>query len=160
MAIIAIDPGTRNTGLVYMDEARIIACKTIHFVKPCKNDQREVMERALSIATQVSNWLVDKPHEAVVIEGFLAYQKRQSAYTWQTPMLCGALYNELKEDNVIVQTSAEVLNPARRGNMAAEKQALAEKKEIIADVEKLRNDHLRSAATHGLYYYRRKNANK
>ena len=45
MNIIAIDPGTRHTGIVYMDERRIIDVKTVAFPSACGVDQYALDER-------------------------------------------------------------------------------------------------------------------
>lgn len=155
MSIIAIDPGTSNTGIVYMDERRIICCKSLTYKEAVKIDQAALMERAENIARQIIDFAADKPHECIVIEGFVTYQERQSAYTFQTPYLCGFLHAALKGENVVIQTSDKVLNPNRRGNLSHLKKQMAKGYEVWGDSAKCSNDHLRSAAVHGIYYYRR-----
>lgn len=155
MSIIAVDPGTSNTGIVYMDERRIICCKSLTYKSAVKIDQDALMERAESIAKQIIDFAADKPHEAIVIEGFMTYQERQSAYTFQTPYLCGYLHAALKGENVVIQTSDRVLNPNRSGSLSHIKKQMAKGCEVWGDSDKCTNDHLRSAAVHGMYYYRR-----
>ena len=156
MSIIAIDPGTSNTGIVYMDERRIICCKTIAYKGTVKIDQAALKERAENIAKQVIDFAADKPHECIVIEGFVPYQERQSAYTFQTPYLCGFLHSALKGENIVIQTSDRVLNPKRRGNLRHLKDQMTLGYQVWGDSDKCTNDHLRSAAVHGIYYYTRK----
>lgn len=156
MSIIAIDPGTTNTGLVYMDERRIIAAKTLHFNKPVKDDQYQLMARAAQIAGMVADWAYDKPYEAIVIEGFMTYFGRQSSYTFQTPYLCGFLHSFFMGTGmtpIVIQTSRQVLNARTRGNVAVYKDDIANGKNVWGDCSALCNDHLRSAAAHGIYYY-------
>ena len=166
MNIIAIDPGTSNTGVVYMSELSIVCFKTISG-KPVYTDQYELMERMESITRQILVFMADKPHEAVVIEGFLGYKGRNNAFTFQTPQLIGFLEDRFlgMGENVIVQTSDEVLNPRRRDSLVcyddsangkARAKEMALKRTGWRDVDKLPNDHVRAAALHGIYYYKRK----
>lgn len=160
MPVVAIDPGTANTGLVYMDASRIICAKTLTHRKAVRGDQYALMERAREIAEQVSAWAADKPHEAVVIEGFVGFSGRQGGYTYQTPYLCGYLHRALDGERIVIQTSREALNPRRAGSMAQMMDMLRQGKRPMKGAEMLTNEHLRSAACHGAYYYskRRKEA--
>lgn len=159
MSIVAIDPGTSNTGAVYMDEHRIVCCKTIAYKSTVKSDQRALMERAGAIARQLGAWMADKPHECVVIEGFTSFGgARQGAYTYQTPYLCGYLHAALAGERVVIQTSKQVLNQKTRGSVAHIKRAMERGEEVWPECRKLTNDHLRSAACHGIYYYRKGSA--
>lgn len=155
MSIIAIDPGTTNTGLVYMDGRRIIDAKTIHFYGAIKDDQRALMERAGEIADRLARWAYDKDYGAIVIEGFVGFTRRQSSYTFQTPYLCGYLHAAMRDWGrpIVIQTSRQVLNTHIKGNAAAYKSAIAEGRDVWGDCSMLRNDHVRSAAAHGIYYY-------
>ena len=156
MSIIAIDPGTAHTGLVYMDEHRIICCKTIAFKGAVKADQDALKERAQAIARQIIDFAADKPHECIVMEGFMGYTGKQGGYSFQTPYLCGYLHSALEGERIVIQTSRKVLNPRTRGNLAHLKTQMAHGYEVWKDCEKCSNDHLRSAAVHGIYYYQRK----
>ncbi len=146
MSIIAIDPGTAHTGIVYMDERRIICCKTIAYKSTVKQDQYALKARAEAIAAQLSDWMADKPHECIVMEGFLGYTGKQGGYAFQTPYLCGYLHAALSGEEIVIQTSRQVLNPKTPGNVANLKSTT---------FAGLRNDHLRSAACHGAYFYAR-----
>lgn len=153
MSIIAIDPGTAHTGLVYMDERRIICCKTIAYKDTVKADQYALMTRASNIANQIRAWAADKPHECLVMEGFMGYSGKQGGYAYQTPYLCGYLHSALSDEDIVIQTSRKVLNPRTRGNLAHLKDQMALGYEVWGDSAKCTNDHLRSAAVHGIYYY-------
>lgn len=152
MRVIAVDPGTTNTGMVYADERRVICAKTISCRGGVKTDQDALMKRAQSIARQVSDWMADKPHDAVVIEGFITYPSRQNAYTFQTPYLTGYLHAALEGERIVVQTSSEVLNPRKRGNVAMLMDAMVEGREVWGDSAKCTNEHLRAALCHAIYY--------
>ena len=156
MPVVAIDPGTANTGLVYMDERRVICAKTLAHRKAVRDDQYALMRRAREIAAQVAAWAADKPHEAVVIEGFVGFSGRQGGYTYQTPYLCGYLHRALEGERIVIQTSRQVLNPRRAGSMAQTMDMLRQGKRPMKGAEMLTNEHLRSAACHGAYYYREK----
>ena len=154
MRVIAIDPCMRFTGVVYMDERRVICCKTIRFLDPLRQDQESMRIRAHSIASQIKNWIADKPYDAIVIEGF-NYQKRHiNASIFQTPYLCGFLASEFGDVNLTMQTSSQVLNTNAPRNVAYIKRALDRGYEImLSDAQRLcTNDHLRSACAHGFYY--------
>lgn len=153
MSIIAIDPGTQNTGLVYMDEHRIIDADTIRYKLPVKADQMLLLQRAHEITARIAKWMAPRRHEAVVIEGFVTYHGRQSGYTFQTPYLCGYIHAALAEEYFIVQTSRQVLNKHMRGNVASYKAAMEQGRDVWGDCSMLTNDHVRSAAAHGIYYY-------
>lgn len=163
MNIIAIDPGTSNTGIVYMSELSVICWKTITG-KPVYADQQELIDRMASITRQILSFMADKPHEAIVMEGFVGYKGRQNAFTFQTPQLVGFLEDRFycMEEPLVIQTSDEVLNPRRRDSLVtyddsahgkAHAKEYALKRTGWRDVEKLPNDHTRAAALHGCYYY-------
>lgn len=140
-----------------MDEHRIICCKTIAYRTTVKADQDALMERAGTIAKQLAEWMADKPHECVVIEGFVSFGgRRQNAYTYQTPYLCGYLHAALADEQVAIQTSSEVLNPLTPGNIAHVKSDMTRGIEVWPECGKCTNDHLKSAACHGIYYLRKK----
>lgn len=152
MSIIAIDPGTTNTGLVYMDERRVICAKTIPNHARARN-LYELKARVVSIATQVSDWMADKPHDAVIMEGFIFQSRQYRDKLYQTPHLVGALMEELRDENLVLQTS-EIFNPKRKNNVADLKgQIAAGISPGWAETEKCTNDHTRSAVCHGIYYY-------
>lgn len=154
MSIVAIDPGTTNTGLVWMDELRVLAAETIRFKGAVRGDQDALLERAESISLALAEWLEGKEREAVVIEGFVGYPGRQGGYAYQTPYLCGYLHRTLAGEPLVIQTSRQVLNPRTPGNCAWVKAAMAAGREAWGDSSLCTNDHERSALAHGVYYYR------
>lgn len=156
MAVVAIDPGTANTGLVYMDERRILCALTVSMKGAVRSDQDALLARAAAIADRVAGWMADKPREAVVIEGFLGYPGRQGGYAFQTPYLCGYLHKALEGERLVIQTSRQVLNPRTPGNAARYLDAMRMGKKPWDGAELLTNEHLRSAACHGAYYYERR----
>lgn len=154
-SIVAIDPGTSATGLVRMDAGRFIEAETLRYPEPVKADQSALMRRAAEIARRVAEWMGDGPREAVVVEGFVTYHGRQSGYTFQTPYLCGYLHAALAGEPLVVQTSREALNPRTRGSAVrdGETKAAAIARSGWANAPILSNEHLRSAALHGIHYY-------
>ena len=159
-AIIAIDPGTSNTGLVYMDERQIYTCRTITHRdgvfkdaitktgrKSREIDQYKLRARCRAIANCIRDFCLMNPHDAIVIEGFQgwAHGGRANSNTPQTPYLCGYLMRELEGENVIIQTSTEALRNI-------DKQALCSS---YPGGGGCTNDHVRAAACHGIYFFRR-----
>ena len=161
MAIVCIDPGTQNTGMVYMSEISLIACETIRG-KTVGLDQDALVERAGEITRKVLAWIAGRPHDTVVLEGFVGYAGRQGVYTYQTPFLVGYLVRALQQagENIVLQTSRQVLNPRSKGAVVtmADRNAGDQKAHALArsdwgGVGMLTNDHVRAAALHGIYYY-------
>lgn len=153
MSIIAIDPGTTNTGIVWMDEVRILDAETFRYKEPVKADQFLLMERAHEIAVRIYDWMSPRDHDYTIIEGFVTFHGRQSGYTYQTPYLCGYIHAALAGEHFVIQTSRQVLNSHMRGNVAAYKRAMERGKDVWGDCSMLTNDHVRSAACHGIYHY-------
>lgn len=154
MSVICVDPGTSNTGLVHMDEKRIIDACTLRFRDVIRADQDMLRERAAEISLMVRSWMAERPHDAVIIEGYVAYPGRQSAYTFHVPYLCGFLHADLSGENIVIQTSKQVLNPHTRGNVAHIREAMERGGVPYPGSKLCTNDHLRAAACHGIYYYR------
>lgn len=158
MSIIAIDPGTSNTGLVHMDDKRIIDVCTLRFRHVIQADQDMLRERAAEISMLVRSWIAERPHEAIVMEGFVSYAGKGGGYVFQTPYLCGYLHADLAGENVVIQTSRQVLNPHTRGNVAHVRDAMECGGAPYPGSKLCTNDHLRAAACHGIYYYRGRRA--
>ena len=158
MSIIAIDPGTSNTGLVFMDEHRIIDATTIHYDEAVKQDQYKIMFRAFDIVERIADWIAPRRHDYIVIEGFLNYSRMQGGYTFQTPYLCGCIHTALANEHFIIQTSREVLNSHTRKSAVrrGETKAQAIERAGWENSAILTNDHVRSAALHGIYHYNHK----
>lgn len=177
MNVVAIDPGPSNTGIVYMDERRIICAKTITRSGAIKESNPVMMERAESIWREIDAWMCGKPCETVVMEGFVGYPGMKAGNNYQTPWLCGYLQRAIEERGlpIAVQTSKQVLNATTPGNVyqtfgvmkAAKREKTADKarKAAIEAIgytgsENLTTDHTRSAALHGLYYLKGQSWNK
>lgn len=157
MAIIAIDPGVDNTGLVYMSDREVIDVKTIHYMEGVKTDQRALMERSREIAERICDWMLDKPHDALVVEGFVTFRAaagRSNPYSFQTPYLCGVIGARFEDENIIWQLSRDVLNPRIAGSCAWVKDKVKNGYSVLSGDERCSNDHLRSALAHGVYYFR------
>lgn len=157
MPIVCIDPGMRHTGLVHMDGWHVLDARTIAFAKGVGQDNALARDRAGEIASEVAAWLESRPHECVVMEGFTGFSGRRSGvYAWQTPFLVGYLLRELRAERVEIQTSRQVLNPRSTGNVARYVNALAEGRDPFESGGTLiTNEHLRSAAAHGIYHYQK-----
>ena len=155
MRIIAIDPGTSNTGVVYMDDHRIIDAATFHFEDKVKHDQQKLWMRAHDIGTMLHWFMQKRPHDLVVIEGFVNYTGMQGGYTFQTPYLVGYLHRQLEGERIEIQTSRQVLNSHVNGSAVnkgeSKKQAVERWGWENSDI--LKNEHARSAALHGIYYF-------
>lgn len=154
MSIIAIDPGTSNTGLVHMDDKRIIDACTLRFRHVIRADQDMLRKRAAEISLLVRSWIAERQHEAIVMEGFVSYAGKGGGYVFQTPYLIGYLHAELVGENVVIQTSRQVLNPRSKGNVAHIRDAMECGGAPYPGSKLCTNDHLRAAACHGIYYYR------
>ena len=148
MDVIAIDPGTCNTGVVYMNERGIICAKTIHYQGAIKQNQEALLERARLIAADILDFMADKPHDMVVIEGFTAIPSIMSSNTYQTPYLCGYLQRLLDKENLTIQTSTKVF----RGQWLRLRDDIKQGREAIPNCKLLKNEHLRAAGVHGWYY--------
>lgn len=158
-AIVAIDPGARHTGIVYMDRRRVIDARTVSFPKGVGTDNDLLEERCSSIWRQVEGFLALHPHDEVVIEGFVPYpgMKVARSTSHQTPWLVGYLMHGLESagERAVIQTSKQVLNPRTRGNLATQKEMLEMGRYVYEGQDLLTNDHLRCAFVHGLYRFTR-----
>lgn len=157
MNVIAIDPGTRYTGVVYLDERRIIDTKTIAYPKACGIDNIALDERCKNIWQQLEPFILTHDHDVIIIEGFIPYpgMKVAKSTSHQTPWLVGYLTAnlEISNENMTIQTSKQVLNPRVRGNLSFALDMLKHGKSWVYEGDtKLTNDHLRTAFLHGWYY--------
>lgn len=155
-SIVAIDPGATHTGIVYMDEHRVIDVKTISFPKSCGIDNNLLNTRCINIWRQLEQFLAMHNHDAVVIEGFVPYagMKVAKSTSHQTPWLVGYLLSGLETsgETPVIQTSNQVLNSRTKGNLASQKDLLVQRRYVYEGQKMLTNDHLRCAFLHGLYY--------
>lgn len=152
MRLVAIDPGTRNTGLVWMSESRVLDAETVSFSEACGQDQDALRTRCRAITSRVAAWMAERPHDLAVIEGFTGFASgRRGAFAFQTPFLVGYLIAALPSERFELQTSADVLNPSRRGNCAWAKRRTAAGDEVMPGALQCTNDHERSALAHGMW---------
>lgn len=154
--IVAIDPGATNTGIVYMDEHRVIDVRTVRYPKSCGIDNDLLDKRCRNIWIQLEQFLVLHSHDLVVIEGFVPYPGMHIAKSTshQTPWLVGYLLRGLEAsgETPVIQTSKQVLNPRIKGNLSNQKDLLETRRFVYEGQKLLTNDHLRCAFLHGLYY--------
>lgn len=156
-AIVAVDPGCLHTGVVYMDERRVLDSCTIAYPKGVSGDNDLLDERCEAIWHRLERFLASHPHDLVVVEGYRQYQRGRSM-SHQTPWLCGALLAHLHEDGeaVAIQMSAKVLNPRSPGNCAWVVDCAAQGREVLpGSLRLVTNEHLRSALAHGVWWYQR-----
>lgn len=158
-AIVAVDPGCLHTGIVYMDERRVIDSRTIGFPKGVRGDNDLLDERCESIWRQLERFLAEHPHSMVVLEGYQQQGCRgHMSMSHQTPWLVGSLTAHLHKagEPFTIQLSAKVLNPRARGNCAWAVDEALQGREVLQGCGRLvTNEHLRSAFAHGLWFYQR-----
>lgn len=155
VSIVAVDPGALHTGVVYMDNRRVIDVATISYPKAVKGDNHLLDERCEAIWRRLWRFLADHPHDCVVVEGYQQQGGRgHMAMSHQTPWVVGSLTAHLHREgeDVRIQTSAQVLNPKARNNCAWVVDAAKDGREVCPGSEKCRNEHLRSALAHGVYW--------
>ncbi len=153
MRFVAIDPGTRHTGLAYMDDSHVIETKTFNFKESVGSDNSLLINRCVEIWKLLELYLEEHEHQAIVMEGFVPFPGAKNC-SHQTPLLVGFLAGRIlvNHQKLIIQTSSKVLNPRTRGNMAFAKSDMAEGREVFPGCLLARNDHERSAIAHGMYF--------
>lgn len=154
-AIVAIDPGALHTGVVHMTRRRVLDSRTFAFREGCGADNGLLDARCEEIWTLLRRFLETHAHGAVVMEGFVPYPGRCSGTkgSHQTPWLCGQLLGHLREagEEVVLQTSRQVLNPKTRGNAAWTVDWLRNRQQFYLGQGLVTNEHERSAFAHGWY---------
>lgn len=152
--IVAIDPGCLHTGVVYMDEYRVVDAATFSYPKSVGADNALLYERCICVWNRLDAFMAAHPHDAVVIEGYIPFTSNKFTMSHQTPWLVGYLLSELhgNGEKIAIQTSRDVLNPRIRGNVKAIVDDLAAGRDVYPESKKLTNEHLRSAFAHGYYF--------
>ena len=148
MIIIAIDPGTANTGVAVYDNwaQKVVDCVTIK-TKSTGQDQMALNDRSWKISCAINNMVDEYLEYVLIIEGFASFGgNRQNANTFQTPFLVGYLCATLNPD--VIQTSNKVFNKHGRSVRDSIKDGTCS----VEGCEKATNDHERSALCHALYY--------
>lgn len=153
MIIMAVDPGTANTGIAIYDSDReaVLECCTIR-TKKSGQDQTALYNRCMSIAYGVDEIMLTRGADVLVVEGFVSFGgARQNSNTFQTPFLVGTICGVC--DVTAIQTSRDVFGNSAR-SMKHERDAIARGESSITGAEKAGNDHERSALCHAVYYAR------
>ena len=173
LRVLAIDPGTRKTGVCLLDEYGISCAATLRFPDACGEDVYSLVARVAEIGDRLYDLLTAWEHDVVVVEAFTTFagsQTRANAWTWQTPHLVGYLQHFLETEDgdkpVIWQTSSQVYRfgsglygmyrlPKGYGAAGMAPKARVAILERVNGGDKCRSDDTRSAACHGLYYLRK-----
>lgn len=161
--VLAIDPGTKYTGVVLGDEYGISCAQTLRFPDACGTDNGAIFERAEAIAERLEPILTAWRHDVVVMEGYKPFVRNgrvNAAAATQVPILVGYLARLLRGEDLHPQYSSVVLNPkggiyslygvSTHGKTPEE--CRRELMERVAGGTKCRTDHERAAAAHALWY--------
>lgn len=156
MLLLACDPGLANTALTLFDGRRIVDVATIRSAalttRPLFSDCVKRAEETAREIVQVAERM-GRP-DVVVAEGYkdIPGKLRGAKNRWTTPLSIGLMVAALRsvsESGEIVWQDPEVV--MTRYAQAVRLWALGQRGIITGD-QLLRNEHLRSAAAHGLYY--------
>lgn len=163
--VLAIDPGTRHTGLALVDEHGVSCAQTVSFPgKSLGTDNAAIIERCELIAQAVKRIAWSWPHDIIVMEGyepFVVNGRVNAAAAVQCPFLVGYIAKELHDDEVVhIQYSREVLRPvggiyALYGIKAKGMEPEEARKKLMEKVPggyKCHTDHERAAAAHALWW--------
>ena len=156
MRLLAVDPGLANTGIVLFDGKRIVDVATIKsaaittrplFADCVGRAESSALELAIVCERMGS---VDN----VVAESYrdIPGRLRGASNRWTTPLAIGLMIPTLRrltETGDIAWQDPEVV--MTRYAQAMRLWALGQRGIVTGD-ELLRNEHLRSAAAHGLFY--------
>jgi hypothetical protein len=148
--IVTIDPGLRDAGAVAMDKDRVHA--TMNFAsKPGDGTMADTLERAFSITHVIYDFVQEVMPDVVVIEGWEdQFYKGPMSNAWGTVAVIA--YLGASFPNAVWQLPSEALIPTKdyrdlwkaRGKKGAG---------ILLGDNAITNAHLRSAASHGVYYF-------
>ena len=157
MKVLAIDPGTRNTGIVCLEDNSIIHARCLSFKESIKDDQEKLLSRSDDIADIVINCIKMFKPDVVVIEGFVNFGVRSNVYTSQTPFLVGVLCESIIRCSgylwPVIQLSRDVLKKPKTMDKKDYPPMVTEALENVKNAkETCTNEHLRSALAHGYYY--------
>ena len=168
--VLAIDPGTRNTGVALVDERGVSCAARIRFSEPLGTDNAAIIARSGELAERLQPILDAWRHDVVVLEGYTpwSYGDGNAAATTQLLILVGWLSCHLKAENLHIQYSDDVLAPSRehsifwhlginpRATKGMDKVARLRLLEgYLPGGEKCKGDKdMIAAAAHGLWYVR------
>lgn len=154
MRLLCIDPGLANTGLVMFDGKRIAAVKTLTSkATSTRPDFASCIVRSEIIAHDIAAWVehVGRP-DVIVAELYrdIPGALRKASNRWTTPLAIGVMAPTLRTlaDDLVWQDPERVMTAYAQ---AKRLWSLGQTGIVAGDVS-LRNEHLRSAACHGLYY--------
>lgn len=162
MRILAVDPGLANTGVVLFADGRVHAVQTIRTPGDGrKTDWTKALARSSEIAVELSTAIERAHPDEIVCESYKDFggghlrvrDGKPVPNRWTTPLLIGYLHAAVFEDwqhsgITIVYQDPEVVMTLYRDHV----RMWEDKRRGIAPGDDLiTNEHLRSAAAHGLY---------
>lgn len=154
--ILAIDPGLANTGVVLLGKQMIYAAATLKTSRDHSVPEFEdAVSRSDDLAQQLRRFMALHAPAGVsvaVVESYRDFgggHKRGVKGRWTTPLAIGLLIPDIRllSDEIVFQDPAEVMC-AGRDYIALWKA----RKSVWPGDRNLTNEHLRSAAAHGIYY--------
>jgi hypothetical protein len=154
--ILAVDPGLANTGLVMFEGRKIVDVATVSSAAITTRPRfADCVKRAEQTGLEIYH-VVEKMGwpDLVVAESYrdIPGNLRGASNRWTTPLAIGlmipALRSLSKTGEIVWQDPEQVM---RAYSQAVRLWALGQKGLITGDA-KLRNEHLRSAAAHGVHY--------
>lgn len=155
MRLLCVDPGLASTALVLFDRGRISAAHTL--TTPSEGPRPKFaacVKRAEDLSRALLEAGMAMEPDIVVVELYrdIPGALRNASNRWATPLTIGLLIPTLRaltEDGSIVWQDPELVMTRYAGYKLAWK---AGTRGICRGDELLRNDHLRAAAAHGLFY--------
>lgn len=154
MRVLAVDPGLANTGLVYFESRHIAAAETIRTRSDGpRPDWARVVERGQEIAHGIRE-VADRlgPVDVVVCESYrdIPGRLRTVANRWTTPLVIGLVIPTLIDlAPALVWQDPERVMRAYAGAVRIWESGICG---VVPGDRALTNEHLRSAAAHGLHY--------
>ncbi len=156
--ILAIDPGLANTGVVLMSQSMIYGAWTL---KTKRDKSLPEFEDAIERGMRLAKGLEALFHEhfplgvpTMVVESYkdIPGHLRGAKKRWAAPLVIGLLYPALDflADEIVWQDPEAVMT-ASRDYIALWKAG----RSVMTGDQQLTNEHTRSAAAHGIYYFGR-----
>lgn len=149
--ILGIDPGTAHTGCVFVCEKRIIAAATIK-TTPKTGDFEDLMARGKIVRTEIESVIAAIRPDVAVIEGYKDYgggYKRAVSKRYYTASTISFIVQAL--DGAGIETHFQYADTVKSA-MKAYLDAWEVKQHLIEGDAMLKNEHLRDAGAHALYY--------
>ena len=148
--IAAVDPGLANTGIVVMDKDRVYATTTLHSVGKT-NSWEETRSRAQKMAVDIVSFIRASEAEHAIVESFEQQSyKGVTKKSWATVLVLAYLDVALS-GAAVWQTPSEALKDTK--DYRDLWKACGDKGAgILLGDKAITNEHLRSAASHGIYY--------